>query len=399
MTTRDGAATSGKHTTHAKTKNVTVGPEDVLHHVEPHVQAILERATTNVSDDHRTALTHVCLKAASEQTTLTDACRDKTRGPSRRTLQRKAANLQLDDLETAINDELWTQGIHRITRDPLIAIDLTLLPYHGQPQEDPEELKRGRAKQGTTWFHGFATLYLCEHHKRHTLLVCYLRNGDTPTDALTTLVDEAMERGLSPGLVLVDKGFCTVDAIRLLRGHELPFITPLPLNGKRAKGLCRGRSSRWDTYQIGGKQGEDVRVAVVVKRNDGTYHGKKPGLQYFPYVADGLDGKTPHQVFKLYSRRPGVEASYRLMNRARARTSSRSPALRLFYVALSFLLQNAWVLLGWATSHPRRGRTGRVNPKGHFPFKQLLRFVQHWFWGRYGVVMEVERLPNAERGS
>lgn len=399
MPGRDGAAEGGKHNNQASEKNVTVTPETVIEHVEPHVLAILERSAEDVSAGHRTALAHVFLKAASEQTTLTDACRDKTTGPSRRTLQRHAAELDMDELEDAINEELWEQGSHRVTRDPTIAIDLTFIPYHGQAFEDPDELKRSRAKQGTTWFHCFATLYLCENHKRHTLLICYLRKGDSPTDALANLIDEAIDRGLSPGLVLIDKGFCTVDAVRLLRGHELAFIVPLPLKGKRAKALCRGRGSHWHTYQLGGSRGEEVRVAVVVKRNDGKYHGKKPGLQYFPYVVDGIEGKTPHQVFNLYSRRPGVEASYRLMNRARARTSSRNPALRLFYVALSFVLQNAWILLGWTTSHPRRGHTGRVNPKGHFPLKQLLRWVQQWFWSRYGMVVKIEQLPNAEAGS
>lgn len=390
MTGRDGTPPTSRR----NQKKIAITPTDVITHVEPHVLALLERAADTVEDNHREPLAHVALKAASDQTTLTDACRDKAKGPSRRTLARNLTQLDLDELETAINDELWNQSRDRIPDRPKIAVDLTLIPYHGQPHHDPEELKRSQAQDGTTWFHAYATLYVCEPNKRHTLLVRYLRRGDTPTTALTDLVTEALDRGLRPRLVLVDKGFCTLDAVRLLRRFELSFVVPLPLKGDRAKALCRGRASHWATYQLGGPDGEAVQVAVVVKRNQGKYHGKKPGNQYFPYIADRVETDNPRQVYKLYSKRPGVESSYRLMNRARARTSSRNPAVRLFYVALAFLLQNTWVVLAWRVSMPRQG--GRFRPAGHFPLKQLLRFVRAWFRRRYGVRLEVVQVARRE---
>jgi putative transposase len=38
-----------------------------------------------------------------------------------------------------------------------VAIDLTLLPYYGQPASDPQELYRGQSKAGTKHFHAYAT--------------------------------------------------------------------------------------------------------------------------------------------------------------------------------------------------------------------------------------------------
>lgn len=390
MTGRDGTPPTSRH----NQKKIAITPTDVIDHVQPHALALLERAAQDIIDAHRYPLVAVALHAASDQTTLTDACRGKTNGPSRRTLARDLTTLDLDELQVAINDALWSQSVDRIPDRPKIAVDLTLIPYHGQPHQADDELTRSQAQEGTTWFHAYATLYVCEPNKRHTLLVRYLRRGDTPTTALTDLVTEALDRGLRPRLVLVDKGFCTLDAVRLLRRFELPFIVPLPLRGDRAKALCRGRASHWATYQLGGPQGETVRVAVVIKRNQGKYHGKKPGNQYFPYIADRVPTDNPRQVYKWYSKRPGVESSYRLMNRARARTSSQNPAVRLFYVALAFLLQNAWVVLAWVVSMPRQG--GRFRPAGHFPLKQCLRFVRAWFRRRYGARLEVVQVGRRE---
>jgi len=46
-----------------------------------------------------------------------------------------------------------------------LAIDLRLIPYHGQPQQDDREVARGAAKSGTTHFHAYATVSIV-HDKR-----------------------------------------------------------------------------------------------------------------------------------------------------------------------------------------------------------------------------------------
>ncbi len=48
-------------------------------------------------------------------------------------------------------------SIWKCKRDLNIAVDLTLIPYHGKPYEDTKEIVRGMPKSGTTHFHGYAT--------------------------------------------------------------------------------------------------------------------------------------------------------------------------------------------------------------------------------------------------
>ena len=47
----------------------------------------------------------------------------------------------------------------RRRRQPL-AIDLHLVPYHGQPLHDLAEIYRSQAKSGTCSFHAYATAYV-----------------------------------------------------------------------------------------------------------------------------------------------------------------------------------------------------------------------------------------------
>ena len=64
----------------------------------------------------------------------------------------------------------------------------------------------------------------------------------------------------------------------------------------------------------------------------------------------------PLQVYHEYRRRFGIETSYRLMNLVRARTTSKSPTLRLFYVGLALTMLNLWLFVKWTfVSRPRRG--------------------------------------------
>jgi len=64
-------------------------------------------------------------------------------------------------LQRALN-RIFHQQLHpsllKGQRDYNIAIDLTLIPYHGQPYEDKQEIMRGAPKSVTTHFHGNFTV-------------------------------------------------------------------------------------------------------------------------------------------------------------------------------------------------------------------------------------------------
>ena len=84
---------------------------------------------------------------------------------------------------------------------------------------------------------------------------------------------------------------------------------------------------------------------IVCTYSKGRY--RRRGLYRFAYIVIGILQMAPRQIAEEYRRRFGIETSYRLMNTVRARTTSRSAALRLFLVTLAFLLLNLWSYVKW----------------------------------------------------
>lgn len=330
---------------------------------------VLARVLPALPDAARSQLRDVTMRASALRGTLSDAQTDLGDGLSGRQLRRFLENMGLMDIEAAVNDALWQQGHKRLPRRCIVAVDLTLIPYHGEPFEDEAELRRCKALQGTTWFHAFATLNVVMHGKRYTLAATFVSKTEKTAEVLDRLLENVLSRGLKIECLLADKGFCTKACVQALRRRGVAFVIPLALRGRAAKNLQRGRRAYSTTHTM---SGIDLTVAVVIKRNLGKYHDKKPGNQYFPYIFDGFDA-TPQAVDKLYRKRGGIETSYRLANQARARTTSRRPATRFYLFAVALLLQNAWITTTWLVSKPTQGRQGRKRPPGFFSFKRFLR--------------------------
>jgi putative transposase len=79
-------------------------------------------------------------------------------------------------------------------------------------------------------------------------------------------------------------------------------------------------------------------LAIACKYSKKKYN--KRGAKYFAYALIGTIPR-PRKVFEEYRKRFGIETSYRLLGQSRARTSIRSPELRLLYVVISLIIQNA----------------------------------------------------------
>jgi putative transposase len=229
------------------------------------------------------------------------------------------------------------------------AIDITEIPYHGQHEDDDEGVRRGRAKQGTTHFHCYATLYIVKNNKRYTLAVTLMRRSDKTLDVLRRLLERGNALGLRLKRLYLDRGFDNNGVIAYLKQQSFPTIIPLTIRGKQGgtRALLKGRKSYQTTYtRSSTRYGEQVlTVQVVCKYSKGRYG--RQGICHFAYVVIGALKMLPHQVFEEYRRRFGIETSYRLMNTMRARTTSSSVSLRLFFVALSFLLLNLWCYVKW----------------------------------------------------
>src|SRR5206468_5166112 len=78
----------------------------------------------------------------------------------------------------------------RRRKQPL-AIDLHLIPYHGEPLRDPEEIYRSKARDGTSHFHAYATAYVIRKGQRFTLALTAVRRGEPLQDVVKRLLAQA----------------------------------------------------------------------------------------------------------------------------------------------------------------------------------------------------------------
>src|SRR5260370_22918863 len=120
-------------------------------------------------------------------------------------------------------------GLRR--RRQRLAIDLTLVPYHGLPFASSAFVYRSKARDGTSHFHAYATAYLLVRSQRFTLALTPVAKGEHLEEVLKRLKRRCGRLGIRPRLLLLDRGFKE-------RGRR-----PLPASG--AAGLPDAPAAAW----------------------------------------------------------------------------------------------------------------------------------------------------------
>jgi hypothetical protein len=311
----------------------------------------------------RDAVIAVLAYAASRITSICDACTRLTHAPDSDTVLARLAEQLVDrgTLDRRLRAVLSASLPRCLRRGKwVVAIDTTLIPYHGLPFADAGEIFRGQPKHGTTHFHCYATAFVVRDGLRFTLAILPVSKG-TPMDQVTReLRRRVVAMGIEPKLLLLDRGFNTAGVVRYLQSARQPFITPQAVHGRTPKsgeltGLRAIRANHptgWTRYSWKPNKQKRVGVDLCVLRRRRV---DRRGHQTFLYACWGVR-RTPRSVSDVYRTRFGVETSYRQMNQLRIRTCTRNPTLRLLFVAVALLLRNLWAWLHWAVlAQPRRG--------------------------------------------
>lgn len=297
------------------------------------------------------------------------------------------------ELETQLNTVLVSRLPPRIQHGKQdVAIDITFIPYHGEPAEDDNEVRRSVAKAGTTHFHAYASAYIVRHNKRVTVAVAYWQADE----ALLTLLQRLLERlhTLDIGIrhLLLDRQFYAVNIFRYLDQQAWQTVMPVPARSHELKELRqRARRSHQRRYTMSSPQEGDFTFDLHVVCQYAMGRRGKHGIDvyYFAVLGRPWTG-SPRSLARLYGRRFGIETSYRLMNTLRIRTSSRDPKLRLLFVSLAFILTNLWVYLSWTVlAVPRRG--GRYLRPDLFRLAKFRHFLREAIQRVRSPVLSVSR--------
>ena len=187
----------------------------------------------------RAVVFNILLIAAARMTSIFAACRDLSRAPCDQAV-RDAIAKQLPDsaeeLQQRINQALVTNLPRRLLRRKRpVAIDLTLIPYHGQPDRDPNELFHGAAKSGTSKFHGYASAYVIDDGFRYTLALIRVGLGCKMRDIVADLLRRVRAVGVRVKVLLADRAFYAIDVVRYLKRSRTPFVIPVAIRGRKPK--------------------------------------------------------------------------------------------------------------------------------------------------------------------
>ncbi len=343
----------------------------------------------------------VLLIAAAEVTSLHAAC-TRLDGLASEEAIRQALYASLPEfaaLQRQLNDALagrLPRALRR--RRQRLAIDLTLIPYHGEPFRDPAEVYRGLAKAGTSHFHAYATAYVVLKGQRFTVALTALAKGEPLKGVVQRLLGQARSVGVRPLLLLLDRGFYGVDVIRYLQAARYPFLMPAVIRGRKAddprgpsgtRVFAVMKKSGWFAYTVKGGTKRAARVSIGVSCRNYCGQGKRHGRQALVYACWGVGGHSCAWVRETYRARFGIESSYRQMNQARGRTSTRRPELRLLYVGIALVLRTEWVWLHFEVlSEPRRG--GRAIRLERLRLRELLHRMIQVIEEAYGTIGETQ---------
>ncbi len=336
------------------------------------------------------------LAAAARITSLSDACQRLRDAPSDETA-RQALLATLPDYAARQRQlhAAWAGHLPKALRRRLqvLALDLTLIPYHGRHFRDLDEIYRGQAQSGTSHFHASATACVVRKGQRDTVARTGVTKGETLQEVLRRLLRQAARVGVRPRLLLLDRGFSSVAVVRSLQQAQDPCLMPVVCHGRAPtqRGGPSGSSvfrtwtkSGWSTSTLTDAKKRTATVSLCVKCRNSRGQWKRHGRQALISASWGFRPPSPDSVCATYRQRFGIATSSRQMHAGRIRTTTRRPEVRLLSVGLALVLRNLWVWLHFTIlSRPRRG--GRVILLERLRWETLLLWLLHVVEERFGV--------------
>ncbi|WP_256684140.1 ISH3 family transposase [Halococcus qingdaonensis] len=335
----------------------------------------------------------VLVGACADGTSISSLCKHSEDAPSgTNVLHHLRTKFNLDGVASVGNLLLQRDVLELLPEQVEVVADLHLRPYYGD-EDETEGLYHSEAKRGTTAFHAYATLYARVRNKRYTLAVRRLEDGDTASSVLAEFLGLLEGLDLEVKAVYLDSEFYDGKCLTLLHAHNYAYVVPIIKWGAAIKTELRQGWSRTITHDLEtGFDGHEWTVEFPVYIDCTYQNGRydEHGVARHGYAVDAPFIETPSQARTYYSRRFGIESSYRLAEKTTISTTTTDPTQRLLFVVISLLFQNAWRYLHWEyVATPRRG--GRR--LWEWSFEEFIRMVTRAAW----TALDVRRAVPANK--
>jgi len=327
----------------------------------------------------------VLVGATADGTSISSLCEKSKDAPSANdVLYHLRTKFDLHAVQSIEDTLLQRDLLETLPQQVEVVADLHLRPYYGD-EDDTDGLYYNEAKAGTTAFHAYATLCARVENKRYTLAVRRLTDGDTASDVLAEFLGLLEHFEFDVKAVYLDSGFYDGKCLTLLQVHNFAYIVPVISWGKEIKRELATGWSREIAHDLTTSFGDHEWTVEFPVLIDCTYKNGRygeNGVARHGYAVDAPFITEPSQARSHYSKRFGIEASYRLSEATLISTTTQDPARRLLFVVLSLLIQNVWRYLHWEyVATPRRG--GRR--LWWWPFEEFIDMVTRAAWTALAV--------------
>ncbi|MEA1877871.1 MAG: transposase [Bacteroidota bacterium] len=303
--------------------------------------------------------------------------------PTETPFRNHLSKLNMDDLEKINHLLLTNKLLDQIPKETPIrfAIDETDDPYYGTiTLQNKDYVVGSDRKKSTSHFYRYHSLYLILGDWKITLYVIPVKKKSSKLEHIKQMIGIIDEFGFSIEVLLLDRGYYSKEIFRYLMKKEIPHIMPVKNHSAEMKRLLIGRRSRFDKYTMT-PDTDPLQLDLAI--NVTYLMGKrgKNGVKNIGYFYYGLDWK-PNKIASVYKKRFGIEASYRMRNIVRIKTSSRNPIVRYYFALVSMLLKNIWVFLRWKF-FPQKRRGPRRVDEDAFRFDRFRLFIWQAFGRRF----------------
>lgn len=219
-------------------------------------------------------------------------------------------------------------------REVDVAIDFTDNMYYGNKNDNM--VIETKFQRGTTHAYRFATINIVLKGMRFTLMALPLSKFSIRERVVNDLIEYA-KRKIRIKRLYVDRGFFSIDMINLFKKHGLKFLMPAIKDKRVKKAFDDNNAPTVIDYTLGlcpNYKQAHFKLAIIEDQK-----GKVVFATNFNVIE-----KNAHLLGNLYSKRWGIETSYRVKDQFRPRTTSKNYSVRFFYFMFSVCLYNLWIL-------------------------------------------------------
>ena len=233
-----------------------------------------------------------------------------------------------------------------------VAIDMHLIPCHSKKLGS--DLRGGERKSGTNRFEAYITAQCVNSKSRLILAALYMDKSSSVHESLREIINLCLENvsavGSRLGLILVDRGFFSVNSISEIERLSLEYLMPCIRTSKVKDSLHRfvtktlGPISKSEMTNLDKATIQYHMIITEKKRvrkeSERTKNAGAPEDRYIAFATN-----APWMDVGEYSKRWTIETCYRLVENARAKSFGSNRPARLFCFLYSLTLFNAWVLV------------------------------------------------------